>query len=807
MRLVNFAAHRFSEGRGLTIHIGHEARLWNGDSNVFQWHTQGPLFSGTIIHCALMALERWLYEQIDRGEDIAPWIDRILRESQSLAFAGLLFDVGKRLPSLFADSLKPLLGNWLLVDWDRQVVTLHQPRGPEPAGFWGFQPPAMIALGRDWYGMPHRRHLLIYIGGGIVDTLIADETQWPFLAQLRAQWASELDAEADQEPPETLLWLIERFNPGNYTFEERDGKRVAVAFDWPAAMVQQTQEDLQRISTGQMVTSFPFQCRRLLDSEQLLSNEQLPQFWDFVQGIENLSPQLAHDGEPLQHMEDLLCGAIAVLVVKHYDWIASDAGRIDWCRGKLEEIVRRPPAPLPFDSETAHGDQRWDSFAAEAGVALLARDREDLLARRLVANGVLSFHYSTTSRTLIRACQSRERLGDEFDRMLSLAVRSSGLRTSHAFARRIKPGPEVEEVNSGKAPLTEEFIDRRLPIELPDIHELDTRAAADIEAVRARQFPHSERLRRSETSSQRPGSEMETLYRDRLSLDTRLLSATFAWLDLGSAQPEERVKWIGFVRMFLDLVLSMMPKITDARRQRTDDHPDEFDSWVFGRVAEAIPCLTVAEDHRTLWRPILDLGPPSHQWIERFFWEWFTLGLRAAQNPEQFAAIWGDMIEYALQSPAWDPATHRSHDLDDAVFWLLGLGTKINKIGQRTEYAAALASMEPLFAGAVRRWFKSSKLVSGFLYWVMQPAASSLLVPTIIWLAPVIPPFDSYDWRNGLEDNSIAFLRTCWDRERERISADTGLERDFRVLLTTAVSRGSHAAIALRDHIVGSAMG
>ena len=90
----------------------------------------------------------------------------------------------------------------------------------------------------------------------------------------------------------------------------------------------------------------------------------------------------------------------------------------------------------------------------------------------------------------------------------------------------------------------------------------------------------------------------------------------------------------------------------------------------------------------------------------------------------------------------------------------------------------------------------------------MQPAAVGLLVATVGWLAPVVTTFDSYDWRDDrLEQNLIAFLRACWERKGQQISADPGLERDFRALLTTTVSRGSHAAIALRDHVVGSSVG
>jgi len=38
--------------------------------NVFLWHFDWPVSNGSAIHCSLMALERWLYEQIERGENI-----------------------------------------------------------------------------------------------------------------------------------------------------------------------------------------------------------------------------------------------------------------------------------------------------------------------------------------------------------------------------------------------------------------------------------------------------------------------------------------------------------------------------------------------------------------------------------------------------------------------------------------------------------------------------------------------------------------------------------------------------------------
>jgi hypothetical protein len=801
LRLVNFVSRRFCGGRGLTVRIRSDARLWYGDPNVFRWHYDWP--SDSTVHCVLMAIERWLYEKSDRGEGIDPWINRILRESESLAFAGLLFDVGKYRPTLFASVLRPLLQNWLFLDWDRQISALRRSGGANAMGLWTYQPPAMIELGRAWYRMPHRQDLLLYIGGGIVETLVADEAERPFLAQLRSEWVSDLNGD---EPPEALRLLSERVNPDNYTFETRDGKRVAASFDWSKEVKQKNQEDLQRIATDRTIINFPFQMRQLLDSDERVSQDKLPQFWEFLQRLEDLSPRLASDGDPLHQIEDLLCGAIAVLVVKHHPWLAADPERMGWCRGKLESVVRQSPAPLRFDSAIADGDRKWDSFVGEAGVVLLAHDRNDPLARRLVAASVLSFHYGTTSRTLIRASQSRQQLGEDFDRMLCLAVRWAGRRPALDFTQRLTINTDAENDHSGKDALIEEFVEGRLSTELPDILELSAQAEREIEAVRARKFP-LERMRRRGSSMHRRGSEVETLHRGQLSVDTRVLSAAFTWLDLTSARPDERAKWLGLVRSLLDITLGMIPQINDPRRQRTEDHPDEFDAWVFSVVARTIPSLTAGEDHRKLWQPILDRGSPAHEWIERFFWEWFTVGVRAAQTPERFTAMWSSMIEYALQSPAWDPATGRSYDLDDAVFWLLGLGTRINKIGDRPDFVAALSGMESLFGRVAERWLKKSKLVSGFLHWLTQPAAVGLLASAIGWLAPVVPTFGSYDWRDGLEGNLIAFLRACWEHKREQISTDVGLERNFRILLTTAISRGSHAAIALRDHIISSSVG
>src|SRR5262249_41176720 len=148
-----------------------------------------------------------------------------------------------------------------------------------------------------------------------------------------------------------------------------------------------------------------------------------------------------------------------------------------------------------------------------------------------------------------------------------------------------------------KRALIQDFVGRRLPLELPDIKATDAAAAAEIEAIHARQFPASARARGGRwRSRRRAGRSRESFYPESLRLDSHVISSAFAWLDLRSARSDERRQWLGYIRTFLDLVLGSIPQIDDARQQEIDGLPDQFGNWVFGLVAGAIPCLTADED-------------------------------------------------------------------------------------------------------------------------------------------------------------------------------------------------------------------
>jgi hypothetical protein len=377
IRLANFGTHRYAEDRvWLDVMVDGEPRHWYGDSNVFRWHHDWPLSHGSQLQSCLMALEQWLYEQIDNGIAVEPWIARIMAESESLAFAGVLLDVGKRAPELFCTVLAPLFFTWELWSWDFQLAALRQSER-QPPGYWGRQDQRLYELAQDWHRLPHRAEALLWPNGAIARNMLGHEHFAAFFEEVRTAWKGALQQDDEAE---RLRLLIERIDPNNYAFEQHDNEIVPVAFNWPDAIARKNEEDRRRLVERQTISQLPWKCRKFLDAGAPLPRNQLQWLWDFLQAIDAKPPELPSDSSgPLLRLVDVFCAGIALLLSTSRDWLLEDGSRMEWCRRKLQAIIGNPPEPRRFDSELSVGNQRWDCFAAECGVLLLSANPDDAL--------------------------------------------------------------------------------------------------------------------------------------------------------------------------------------------------------------------------------------------------------------------------------------------------------------------------------------------------------------------------------------------------------------------------------------------
>lgn len=806
LKLVNFATRRFVEADRrrpksemfpeepapeVWVYVGGNRRRWLGDNRVYRWHNDWPLDSNLIV-CSLMALEFWLYEEIEKGTDVSATLTRILIESESLAFAGLLIVVGKRHPPLFTGPLRPILAIGALYHIDQHVCVERQGSSVGLMA-WGMRQSEELAkIAREWHGQPHRKFFLREL---VQRLLFADPDLKAFFVGVRATWQAELGG--DEQHP--LRFLVEQLNPDNFVVERVDEQHVMFRVRLPEVLEREAEETNRQHEDQMLLMMLPMQCRMRLDKNNPLKEGELDQFWASLQRLDVMKPA-PNDGFGISLPIHGVLGGVAVLIVLNREWLTADPARLEWCRKKLLEVCQSPPTLSQFDSEDAVGNHHWDAFAAEAGAVLWAEDSTDHLAKKLVAVGAMAYCYATVSLTINRTAAFRDRLGDEFRRLVSLAIRSATVRA--ALMWRGSAGLDLDEWLVRSDELHSAFMDGSLSPDFPSLAEENEEASRAIEEVRREQQRQwIERTKGLDvvevTETQAPPPRRRR--RRAISLDTKQLTAALTPLTpVSAATNPELESWATMLDGMLSLALGAIPRSADWCESQ-DNMPTDFDRWLFQQTASILPRIS-HEHGRRLWRPIFDLGTSGHHWVEEFFWYWFAQGYDQTPTPETFAAIWEDMIRYAISHEDWSPDCD-SYDLAEMVKELLGCSQGMDTVAKNAAYTEVLGKLTPTFEEAANRWFSMARVVEGFARFAVAPATAHMLLPTIHWLWKALENITINDERN-LENALINLLHETWDRHRVELGQDTSLKEAFQEILTRLAAVGSHASLSLRDRVI-----
>ncbi len=99
------------------------------------------------------------------------------------------------------------------------------------------------------------------------------------------------------------------------------------------------------------------------------------------------------------------------------------------------------------------------------------------------------------------------------------------------------------------------------------------------------------------------------------------------------------------------------------------------------------------------------------------------------------------MIVYALESQRWQRDGYSSYRLDTMVIELLGTDGRWGTLAADSAFAPVLGAMVDVFAQAADRWFAMPRVTRNFLYFVVQPAASQLLRPAILWISKAVASY------------------------------------------------------------------
>ncbi|MBZ5617746.1 MAG: hypothetical protein LAQ69_03270 [Acidobacteriia bacterium] len=797
IRLVNYATERWAESAlrrapadldpdyySLEFPLSSGKVRWIGNFDVYLWHRAN---GSNCVASALMALEKWLYDEIDAGRPVDQWIEQILRGSQSLAFAGLLITVAVRTSTVLTGALRPLLGAWRLFEMQRAHASQDEELWSIGISGWAQSGEEIIRKVLEWNRMPHRKRLLERAAIYLFQT---NKEFAEFMEKSREEWSRELEA----KPNEDLETLIATFDPRNYVEVEQPDGEVYVQLQLPESLRARTVGQAEEAAKRGLAQIFPYQCRKLLEGDQAFTPEQAEQFWVRFQSLVNRESQEG-PGRSARSRSAIVSGGVAVLVTFNRSWLAERPDRQTWC---MEQLQLVPPQERTEDSlPQSHVTTASEGFVGEAAFGLMP-DLDSDWVRDRAAKGLAGYYYASTRFTIRRAFTQRVGLGSDFIRALNLVIFWSALRgveNNSQYSRDTTP-----DFERPLRRLIRAYAQKRLPVSLVSLDRVEALVRRAVARIKARDPSPWRRQARSQRTRR---SNDVKLYREHFYLDTEVIKNGFGFLgSLDQAiSVSDRAELISYHSLVLSLFIRSMPKLENDEEE-VEGTPYEFDQWVCELVTRLIPQLTAEEDPSSFWKPFIDLSPGARYWVENFFRHWFVFGLQFSSSLAVFGHLWANMIEYALDLPLWSRDRKHRHYLAEYCWYeLMGLGFGLETIG-KAEFAPVLQSIQLLYKKWAERWLDQAGSALRFAILLSKPSGTALLPDGIVWLNRAAQGYRDYEWRRESLDESFAgALRTCWRRCRQDISDQADLRANFLQLLNTLCKRLSPDALDLRNEV------
>lgn len=786
-----------NENLTINLWIGDTRKQWLGDCRVFGWYRK-PLQGSPSIVSSLMAVEKWLYTEIESGKDVSKWIEIIFNLSKSTVFAGVLVAVGKKHPELFKSCLTPVLSAWQIFHWDMAIQ--RDDYSTMALTLWVNHGEEVFNMVRDWHIMPHRKVLLRDV---IIQLILNDKEFREHSVTFREKWKSYLDIHGNKTK---VKFLIEQLNPDNYKFGKDEAGNIIALLELPEHLQKISEKTQESSSYAITLLDFPYRCRELINKNKPLDAEQIERLWNTIDFLKSKFDDQKHDPTDLYNA---LMAGFAVLFYYHLDWLDDNQDKKDQCLEEIRRIVSSKHERDRLDSPYSISDTTWETFLGEIAICLLADNPIDRDIRELVVNSALAYHYVTTAALCKAAYQFREKLASTFYQILNLCRIWAGIQWAlhkcHRFAVK------VQDLDTWYQSVSESFINGEMTSETISWKEIAEKTQqivwkAEIKYIKEKGYEFYPKKLSEVIEEQTSGEDLPT--RDKLCFDWHVIQATYSWLPVlkEAIDDNERAKWISIHRDLLELELKYLHTAKRKRGEKLEGTPYEFETWVIRLIGKLIPQLKRDEKPHEFWVPIMDLGAPAHYWVDDFFYTFIIEGSKSAESQKVFTSHWRQLIQYALDSPTWrnDNSIPCYYYLDDLYIQLMGFGFGSNIVGDQS-FLESISELVPLFERWGNEWLSEASLASAFSSFLLKPAAQEMLLPGIIWLSDAVDKIWEYRWKTyPLSTALMSVLNTCWERYRNELEINNSLKAAFLKILGKLVSKQYPDALELKDQIVQS---
>ncbi len=727
-----------------------------GDAKVMHWFRGAPQVP-TVLASALMALEQYLYEQLDADTDITAILER-LTESRSVAVWGLLAEVAKYRPVLLRGPLLAIVSSAGLILSDK----LYASHDHSYLLIAGLGERALGERVKSWNLMPHRKSKIVELvmRDVFMETALVDE-----LAAARERWAAANNGR----------WrhLVAQMDPANHRRAEQDDGSILIEYVPPEELEAEVSESRRDIADSHFWWQLPHQLREWIDGAQPQDAATLEEFWERVQQRLSQPSNASMFEDGLRSLDDLRCGVAALYVTCARDWLAGHPEREQWCRDALVAPFVSPPPTHMFDFYGDSSTERWDVFCADAIPILWAENPTDLELRSAVVRLAVNTHYETVARTfrnvsrhpvLANDLLALEHVSLHWARYIAWMRQQKRIAESVAFRfREQEPEEPVLDLGAPTRAALDAFVVGELTADVPRLRDWVAGTPEGMIGLRAR---------------------------DHMRI---LLSLSFGYLvrarvhlvkELATADPGSRDRIFTFAG---DLATLTVTGLTAEDHQLFDDERDVL------RLLAAFTVNGTREEARTVWEPILAAGGAAEHWVEAYLNALWSQALSAVPRPSAFATVVGDMLVYATLAESWQ--TRNSGDLQVAVIGLNRWGSSVAEVD-----AELVEALQPQWAEWVRPRMRGSWFARSIVRFLKSPAAGPVLGDALGWLADRERSDAQAD--ADLDSELVDLLVKLHSRDPQFLRRSDGPGTDARFLLVRAAGLGVPVALELIDRIV-----
>lgn len=803
--LVNFVSERWLEhvtrrdvfaeetAPGDALGFDFDGRRWIGDYRHFCWYRGLGSAPSTVVS-ALMAVELWLYRELDSDEDVSSELACLLELARSAAWAGVLCAVACHSPRLLHGDLLKLAATPTVLAYDRARV--QQSSGFASSIGFLFGGSGMEKIAREWHEQDHRRwHVEELLLTGVLNDRSFDEKFEP----VRDDWKAQKEAEQDEDSKKRLASLLSRFDRSNYSPQRQPNGQTLWVYNDP----NQDEADVRqaaKIQAELAAISLPAECRRLINGEGDVQEADLARFRDAIDQYSRES--VPPDAAGFVTAKDIVSGCTAVLLLRGASYLSEDEPEV--CANRLLVMVEENLERI--GQTDGYSDWAWEQFAADALVVCLASRPNDPRMLKAVAHLAASSAMSTVQRVhwassralplplqasiqtwAIEVARAKQfaRFSQDATRMVSYED-PAATATGRAF-QKLQKRRAIAKINRD---LRHSMVDLDATLESLASGSLAPNLVEWAIQPMLRPVILREEHRRVRLVRAIPSHNFEHLQ--------------WAFAPYGSTVDdvdEEVKREIGFP-FFKAAMRALRQQLVgehNAPNFELDQTPYPSDRWVIENVAAMVGHLPV-DEAEFIWKPFLSLGSRAHYWVEDFLREWFIRNLHRIELPPHFVENWRAMIAVVIDVFHRDHG-HRSYYSRGHVNEVMGLGAFGARAFDDERHATLLLAMTEEYRTWAEAFLEEERSAKEFALFLQKKAAVPLRSEALVWLDAASRARGGM-WRGDNAPEALCdLLYTTWTHDVSIAAGDSPTAKAFRGVLRQLVDLQLPKALTLSDRV------